>query len=166
MVKALRKSGRILEIRTLGVQTNRGRKKMLECPARIDFNPDTRPMPLRAARPSMVGGSLGAARGEQVAGECADRFQRSRSGVEGRNGQLTRHHPGHHRLSDRKLAALTALHNYPIRRPDGTTAAAHFFGCTHETLFALVLQRMSLPPRPARRRTRPPKPPYLMPRAA
>ena len=103
---------------------------------------------------------------EQVAGDCADRFQRSSSGVEGRNGQLALHHQGRHRLSDRKLAALTAVHNYHIRRADGTTAAERFFGRAHETLFGQVLQRMPLPPRPARRRPRPPKPPCLMPLAA
>jgi hypothetical protein len=103
---------------------------------------------------------------EQVAGDCADRFQRSSSGVEGRNGQLALHHHGRHRLSDRKLAALTAVHNYHIRRADGTTAAERFFGRAHETLFAQVLQRMPLPPRPARRRPRPPRQPYLMPLAA
>jgi transcriptional regulator with XRE-family HTH domain len=106
------------------------------------------------------------ARLEQVAGDCADRFQRSSSGVEGRNGQLALHHHGRHRLSDRKLAALTAVHNYHIRRADGTTAAERFFGRAHEALFAQVLQRMPLPPRPARRRPRPPQQPYLMPLAA
>ncbi len=103
------------------------------------------------------------ARLEQVAGECADRFQRSSSGVEGRNGQLALHHHGRHRLSDRKLAALTAVHNFHIHRADGTTAAERFFGRVHESLFAQVLQRMPLPPRPARRRPRLPKQPYLMP---
>ena len=103
---------------------------------------------------------------EQVAGECADRFQRSRSGVEGRNGQLSLHHHGRHRLSDRKLAALTAVHHFHIHRADRTTAAERFFGRAHESLFVQVLQRVPLPPRPARRRPRPPKPPYLMPVAA
>ena len=103
---------------------------------------------------------------EQVAGECADRFQRSSSCVEGRNGQLALHHHGRHRLSERKLTALTAAHNYHIRRADGTTAAERFFGRPHEPLFAQVLQRMPLPPRPARRRPRPPKQPYLIPVAA
>ena len=103
---------------------------------------------------------------EQVAGDCADCFQRSSSGVAGRNGQLALHHHGRHRLSDRKLAALTAVHNYHIRRADGTTAAERFFGRAHETLFAQVLQRMPLPPRPACRRPRPPRQPYLMPLAA
>ncbi|WP_287639700.1 DUF6399 domain-containing protein [Accumulibacter sp.] len=103
---------------------------------------------------------------EQVAGDCTDRFQRSSSGVAGRNGQLALHHQGRHRLSDRKLAALTAVHNYYIRRADGTTAAERFFGRAYETLFTQALQRMPLSPRSARRRPRPHKPPYLMPLAA
>ncbi len=106
------------------------------------------------------------ARLEQAAGECADRFQRSSSGVEGRNGQLALHHHGRHRLSDRKLAALTAVHNFHIRRADGTTGAERLFGRTHESLFAQVLQQVPLPPRPARRRPRPPSQPYPMPVAA
>jgi hypothetical protein len=106
------------------------------------------------------------ARVEQVAGACADLFQRSSSCVEGRNGQLSLHHHGRHRLSDRKLAALTAVHNFHIRRADGTTAAERFFGRTHNALFEQILLRVPLPPRPRRRRPRPPKLPYLMPVAA
>lgn len=94
---------------------------------------------------------------EQMAGDCADLFQRSSSCVEGRNGQLALHHHGRHRLSDRKLAALTAVHNFYLRRPDGTTAAQRLFGRAHEALFAQVLTRMPPPPRPARRRPRPPQ---------
>lgn len=103
---------------------------------------------------------------EQVAAECADLFQRSSSSVEGRNGHLALHHHGRHRLSDRKLAALTAVHNYFIRRPDGTTAAQRFFGRPPAPMFEQILERLPLPPRPARRRPRPPKPPYLLPVAA
>jgi hypothetical protein len=106
------------------------------------------------------------ARLEQVAGECADRFQRSSSAVEGRNGQLSLHHHGRHRLSDQKLAALTAVHNFHIRRADGTTAAERFFGRAPEPLFAQVLKLMPLPPRPARRRPRPPTQSNLIPVAA
>ena len=103
---------------------------------------------------------------EQVAGACADLFQRSSSCVEGRNGHLSLHHHGRHRLSDRKLAALTGVHNFHIRRADGTTAAERFFGRTHPALFEQLLVRVPLPPRPRRRRPRPPKLPYLMPVAA
>jgi hypothetical protein len=103
---------------------------------------------------------------EQVAGAGADLFQRSSSCVEGRNGHLSLHHHGRHRLSDRKLAALTAVHNFHIHRADGTTAAERFFGRTHPALFEQLLGRVPLPPRPRRRRPRPPKLPYLIPVAA
>ena len=106
------------------------------------------------------------ARVEQVASTCADLFQRSSSCVEGRNGQLSLHHHGRHRLSDRKLAALTAVHNFHIRRADDTTAAERLFGRTHPALFEQLILRVPLPPRPRRRRPCPPKQPYLMPVAA
>jgi hypothetical protein len=98
---------------------------------------------------------------EQVATDCADLFQRSSSCVEGRNGQLALHHHARHRLSDRKLSALTAVHNYFIQRPDGTTAAQRFFGRPPAKLFEWVLKKTSLPGRPACKRPRPAKPPYL-----
>jgi hypothetical protein len=103
---------------------------------------------------------------EHVAGECADLFQRSSSAVEGRNGQLSLHHHGRHRLSDRKLAALTAAHNFHIRRADATTAAERFFGRAPPPLFEQVLARVPLPPRPRRRRPPGPKVSYLTPLAA
>jgi hypothetical protein len=103
---------------------------------------------------------------QAVASGCADLFQRSSSCVEGRNGQLSLYHHGCHRLSDRKLAALTAIHNYYIRRPDGTTAAERFFGRSHPPLFELVLARISQLPPARRRRPRASKPPYLTPVAA
>jgi Family of unknown function (DUF6399) len=56
---------------------------------------------------------------EQVAQECAELFQRSSSCVEGRNGQLALRHHSLHRLRDQKLAALTTVHNYFVRRSDG-----------------------------------------------
>jgi hypothetical protein len=103
---------------------------------------------------------------EQVAIDCADLFQRSSSCVEGRNGQLALHQHARHRLSDRKLSALTALHNYFIQRPEGTTAAQRFFGRPPDKLFGWVLKKMTLPGRPAHKRPRPAKPPYLQPIAA
>jgi hypothetical protein len=94
---------------------------------------------------------------EAVARGCADLFQRSSSCVEGRNGQLSLYHHGCHRLRGRKLPALTAIHNYHIRRPDRTTAAERLFGRSHPPLFELVLARVSRLPPPRRRRPRAPK---------
>ncbi|MFO7639988.1 MAG: DUF6399 domain-containing protein [Candidatus Competibacteraceae bacterium] len=116
--------------------------------------------PLQTLEPGLL------AQVEHVAGACADLFQRSSSCVEGRNGQLSLHHHGRHRLSDRKLTALTAVHNFHLRRTDGTTAAERFFGHAPEPLFEQAIQRVPLPPRPRRGRPRPPKTPYLMPAAA
>jgi hypothetical protein len=88
---------------------------------------------------------------EQVAAECANLFHRSSSCVEGRNGQLSLRHHGLHRLSNRKLAALTAVHNYFLKRPDGTTAAERFFGIKPREMFEFLLSKVDLPGRPARR---------------
>ncbi|MEF8770227.1 DUF6399 domain-containing protein [Candidatus Accumulibacter contiguus] len=64
------------------------------------------------------GRALAASTGVGGALQHPPAVQRSSSGVEGRNGQLALHHQGRHRLSDRKLAALTVVHNYHIRRAD------------------------------------------------
>ncbi len=103
---------------------------------------------------------------EAVAQGCADLFQRRSSCVEGRNGHLSLYHHGCHRLSDRKLGALTAIHNFHLRRPDGTTAAARFFGRAHPPLFEPVLGQVSFPAPPPQRRPHRAKLPYLPPLAA
>jgi hypothetical protein len=83
--------------------------------------------------------------------EGVQRFVRSSSCVEGRNGQLSLHHHGSHALSPGKLKALTVLHNYFIERADGSTAAERFFGKKPVDLFAWLLERFPNPPRPAKR---------------
>ncbi len=87
--------------------------------------------------------------------ECADLFQRSSSCVEGRNGQLALRHHCLHNLSPTRLEALTHVHNYFLRRPDGTTAAQRFFGLPHADLFQSLLDHLDLPARPAAPRPRP-----------
>ncbi len=99
---------------------------------------------------------------EKVATECAHLFQRSSSCVEGRNGQLALFHHSLHRLGNRKLAALTTVHNYFIERPDGTTAAERFFGQKPKDLFERVLERVNLPGRPAQKRSQPQLKTYLV----
>lgn len=93
---------------------------------------------------------------ERVATDCAQLFQRSSSCTEGRNGQLALRHHGLHRLSNRKLTALTIVHNYFITRPDGSTAAQRFFNADHRNLFDYLLERVDLPGRPAQKRPPPP----------
>jgi hypothetical protein len=85
---------------------------------------------------------------DRVVLTCVDLFVRSTSCVEGRNGRLSLWHHHLHRLSPKRLAALTVIHNYWIRRPDGSTAAERFFESPHEDLFEWLLDRMDLPARP------------------
>ena len=88
-----------------------------------------------------------------VAEECAQLFQRSSSCVEGRNGQLALRHHSLHRLRNRKLAALTTVHNYFVERRDCTTAAERLFGSKPRDLFQYLLERVDLPGRPAKKRS-------------
>lgn len=103
---------------------------------------------------------------ETVAQECAEVFQRSSSCVEGRNGYLALWHHSLHRLSQRKLEALTTVHNFFIKRTNGTTAAERFFAAKPRDLFEGVLERVDLPGRPAQKRSQPERKAYLAPLAA
>jgi hypothetical protein len=85
--------------------------------------------------------------------KIANVFQRSTSCTEGRNGLLALQHHGKHRLRPDLLRALTVVHNFAVRRPDGTTAAQRFFGCSHPDLFEWLVQELPFPPAPARRRS-------------
>jgi len=89
---------------------------------------------------------------ERISEECVHLFQRSSSCVEGRNGQLSLRHHSLHRISDRKLSALTVAHNYFVKRSDRTTAAERFFGAKPNDLFKYLLNRVEIPGWPARKR--------------
>ena len=101
-----------------------------------------------------------------VAQECAQLFQRSSSCVEGRNGQLALRHHSLHRIGNRKLVALTSVHNYFLKRSDGTTAAERFFGAKPRDPFEYVLAQVNLPGRPAQKRSRSKRVEYLTRAAA
>jgi hypothetical protein len=79
----------------------------------------------------------------------AEVFQRSSSNVEGRNGYLSlRHHALRGLDHPRKRACLTAVHNFLLTRPDGTTAAERFFGQKPRSMFAAILGSVEIPPAP------------------
>jgi hypothetical protein len=88
---------------------------------------------------------------QKTAKECAQIFQRSSSCVEGRNAQLSLRHHGIHRLSDKHLQAQTVIHNYYLKRADGSTAAERFFEAEHKDVFAHLLSKMDYPARPRKR---------------
>src|SRR5262249_7445769 len=75
--------------------------------------------------------------------------QRSSSNVEGRNGSLSlRSHQLRGRALPRKRQCFTAMHNFCLTRPDGTTAAERFFGQKPRSMFAAILDSVELAPAP------------------
>ena len=76
-------------------------------------------------------------------------FQRSRSNVEGRNGSLSlRRHQLRGLDLPRTRECFTAIHNFFLTRPDGTTAAERFFGPKPRSMCATILASGELVPAP------------------
>jgi hypothetical protein len=76
-------------------------------------------------------------------------FQRSSSNVEGRNGYLSlRSHQLRGLDLPRKRECFTAIHNFFLAQPDGTTAAERFFGQKPRSMFAAILESVELAPVP------------------
>lgn len=90
---------------------------------------------------------------ELLADDCAALFVRATACVEGCNGQLALLHHGLRRLDNQRLAVFRTLHNYFIRRRDGTTAAERFFEAPHDDLVDWLLDRVNVPAMPRRRRS-------------
>jgi hypothetical protein len=73
----------------------------------------------------------------------ANNYQRTSSAVEGRNGYLTRLHHAGRGFSPQTLKVLTIIHNFHLKRPDGTTAAQRLFDYEFLDLFEWVVEHMS-----------------------
>jgi len=78
----------------------------------------------------------------------ARQFHRSSSAVEGRNGCLSQMYHNGRGLSQKRLKALTVIHNYGIKRDDGTTAAMRLFDTEFPDLFSWLLGEMGELPLP------------------
>ena len=75
-------------------------------------------------------------------------FQRSSSAVEGRNGCLSQLRHNGRGLSGKRLRALTAIHNFGLKRSDGTTAARRLFKRDFPDIFEWVIEKMGELPAP------------------
>ena len=82
----------------------------------------------------------------------ARQFHRSSSAVEGRNGYLSQMHHNGRGLTEKRLRALTVIHNYGLTRADGTTAAMRLFGQTFPDLFSWLVAEMGELPLPRKSR--------------
>jgi hypothetical protein len=80
------------------------------------------------------------------------KFQRTSSAVEGRNGYLSRLHHASRGLDPQTLNILTIIHNYDLKRADGTTAAQRLFGQPFPDLFEWVVEHMGEVPQPRKSR--------------
>ena len=80
---------------------------------------------------------------------CA-KFQRTSSAVEGRNGYLSALHHANRGFTEQTLKVLTIIHNFDLKRDDGTTAAQRLFGKPFPDLFEFVVLNMGELPRPRR----------------
>jgi hypothetical protein len=78
----------------------------------------------------------------RTAVELAALWQRTTSSIEGRNGTLSQRHHARRGLNKRKLRCATHVHNFFIRRSDGTTAAERFFGRGHRDVARAALDGM------------------------
>ena len=66
-------------------------------------------------------------------------FQRSSSQVEGRNGYLAFIHKANRGLPENRLKVLTTIHNFDIKRSDGSTPAQRLWKQDFPDLFEFVL---------------------------
>lgn len=81
-------------------------------------------------------------------------FHRSSSAVEGRNGRLSQLYHNGRGLTKSRLAALTVIHNYGLKRSDGTTAAERLLGTPFPDLFDWLLSQIGELPLPRKSRQR------------
>lgn len=76
------------------------------------------------------------------------KFQRTSSAVEGRNGCLSQMYHTGRGLTAKRLRALTVIHNFGIKRRDGTTAAERLFDTQFPDLLEWLIDHMGELPMP------------------
>lgn len=84
----------------------------------------------------------------------AGNFHRSSSAVEGRNGYLSQMVQNNRGLTEKRLRALTAIHNCGLKQADGTTAAMRLFDQTFPDLFSWLVAEIGPLPLPRQGRAR------------
>ncbi|MDZ4153674.1 DUF6399 domain-containing protein [Methylicorpusculum sp.] len=81
-------------------------------------------------------------------------FHRSSSASEGRNGYLSQMVHNGRGLTEKRLRALTVIHNYGLQRADGTTAAMRLLGQMFPDLLSWLVAEMGALPLPRKGRER------------
>jgi hypothetical protein len=93
------------------------------------------------------------ARWQAWATDWVGQFQRASSAVEGRNGYLSQANQCARGTPTQRLKVLTVIHNFDLKRTNGTTAAERLFETPFPDLFDWVVERMGALPMPRKART-------------
>ena len=76
------------------------------------------------------------------------KFQRTSSAVKGRNGALSRMRHNQRSIPLTRLKAFTVIHNFGIKRQNGTTTAQRLFDQKFPNLFEWIVERVGELPLP------------------
>ena len=87
------------------------------------------------------------------ASDLTGQVQRAAAAVEGRNGYLSQLHHCARGTPTRRLKVMTGIHNFELKRADGTTAAERLFRTSFPDLFDWMVERMAPLPVPRKPRT-------------
>jgi hypothetical protein len=87
------------------------------------------------------------------ASDLAGQFQCASSAVEGRNGYLSQLNHGARGTPTRRLKVMTVIHNFDLKRANGTTAAERLFRTSFPDWFDWIVERMVPLPVPRKPRT-------------
>lgn len=93
------------------------------------------------------------ASGQAWASDEVGKFQRASSPVEGRNGYLSQLNHCARGTPRQRLKVLTVIHNFDLKRADGSTAAERLFGTPFPDVFDWAVERMGALPLPRKART-------------
>lgn len=83
--------------------------------------------------------------------EMTDLFQRTSSAVEGRNGWLSQMYFCGRGMTIKRLKSQTVLHNYFLKRSDGTTACERLTGTKPSCMFEYIIKNIGELPQPRKR---------------
>ena len=81
-------------------------------------------------------------------------FLRTTSAVEGRNGWLSQIHFNGRGLTEKRITSQTTIHNYYLKRSDGTTACERLSEIKPDDLFEYILKKIVILPEPRKGRKR------------
>ncbi len=88
----------------------------------------------------------------QWAEQMCQLFIRTTSAIEGRNGWLAQMHFNGRGLSEKRIQSQTAVHNYFLKRGDGTTACERLSGIKPDDLLTYILDNIDPLSQPRRRK--------------